>query len=192
MERFPNTVSKGDNGEVFSERPTAEIEGLSADMGKIPRAHDWNKTVFGNIFVRERRALRELERIQGALEHCNSTQLKVREKEIRLEVGNILSQGELLWVQKSICDWLSNGLNTGISIEEVLQAIFSMTPLKALRVNGIHAKFYLAHWDILGGSRVRVFLWLLVRDRLLTNKEQVRRVGAVARLFPRVAHGKNP
>ncbi|MBA0758103.1 hypothetical protein Gotri_021127 [Gossypium trilobum] len=37
MERFPNTVSKGDNGEVFSERPTAEIEWLSVDMGKIPR-----------------------------------------------------------------------------------------------------------------------------------------------------------
>ncbi|TYH63381.1 hypothetical protein ES332_D07G188000v1 [Gossypium tomentosum] len=72
---------------------------------------------------------------------------------ITTQLGSFLSRG----IFRKFDNDIMEGLNTGISIEEVLQAIFSMTPLKALRVNGIHAKFYLAHWDILGGSVFKQF-----------------------------------
>lgn len=39
-------------------------------------------------------------------------------------------------------------LSAVVSDDEVRQAIFSVTPLKAPRVDGIRAKFYETHWDI--------------------------------------------
>lgn len=37
-------------------------------------------------------------------------------------------------------------------MEEVQCSVFSMVPLKALVVDGIHAKFYQANWDIVGSN----------------------------------------
>lgn len=37
---------------------------------------EWNTTVFGNIFIRKRKSLRELECVQKALEVSNSRRLK--------------------------------------------------------------------------------------------------------------------
>lgn len=59
--------------------------------------NDWNKVVFGNIFDRKREVIRELDRVQQALEQGNSIHLPLKETDIRVEIENILNQEELLW-----------------------------------------------------------------------------------------------
>lgn len=56
---FQDVLSKNGipNGDVVQ-----NIENFSS------KVQEWNRTVFGNIFVRKRRALKELERVQMALE----------------------------------------------------------------------------------------------------------------------------
>ncbi|KAK5836132.1 hypothetical protein PVK06_011886 [Gossypium arboreum] len=63
----------------------------------------------GNMFARKMRTMRELKRVQKALEQRNSIRLGSREAKLRLEVETILSQEELLWFQKSRSEWFSSG-----------------------------------------------------------------------------------
>lgn len=35
--------------------------------------------------------------------------------------------------------------------EEICKVVFSMTPLKALGIDGFHAKFYRSQWETIGG-----------------------------------------
>ncbi|TYH50278.1 hypothetical protein ES332_D10G194400v1 [Gossypium tomentosum] len=63
----------------------------------INLVQDWNKTIFGNIFARKKKALGELKRVQGALEKYNSTQPREKETELQCEIESILNQEELFW-----------------------------------------------------------------------------------------------
>ncbi|KAJ4850290.1 hypothetical protein Tsubulata_019918 [Turnera subulata] len=69
----------------------------------------WNTTVFGHIFQQKRRLLRRL----AGLEHANSRGShpghRRLEAKLRLEYERILVREELLWMQKSRCQWLSCG-----------------------------------------------------------------------------------
>lgn len=44
------------------------------------------------------------------------------------------------------------GLVAEVTLEEVHRSLFSMSPLKAPGVDGLHAKFYQANWDVMGDS----------------------------------------
>lgn len=68
---------------------------------------EWNKCVFGNIFVRKRRLILELERIQRILYLRDLKKLRDRELELWLGIEDV--HEELLWFQKSRANWLTNG-----------------------------------------------------------------------------------
>ncbi|KAB2095842.1 hypothetical protein ES319_A01G067700v1, partial [Gossypium barbadense] len=53
---------------------------------------DWNKVVFGNFFYRKREAIRELDRVQQALEQRNSIHLSLKEANIQVEIENIFKE----------------------------------------------------------------------------------------------------
>lgn len=72
--------------------------GISQNLEESSKAVQvWNRTVFGNIFYRKKRKLRELEQVQKVLERRYSAKLRIRESEIRLELEHILHQEELFW-----------------------------------------------------------------------------------------------
>lgn len=70
---------------------------------------NWNRTVYENIFERKRAKLKELTRVQKNLEINFNSCLNTREATIHLELEHILSQDELLWLQKARSKWLADG-----------------------------------------------------------------------------------
>ncbi|MBA0815900.1 hypothetical protein Gohar_000621, partial [Gossypium harknessii] len=60
-------------------------------------------------FVCKKKLTNSLSRIQKALERLDSIFLAQKEMEIREELESILFHEELLWKQKSHCDWLNLG-----------------------------------------------------------------------------------
>lgn len=69
----------------------------------------WNKTVFGNIFVRKKRLYRRLDGTQRALAYSPNPGLIKLEEKLKKELNNVLKQEELLWMQKSRVQWLRVG-----------------------------------------------------------------------------------
>ena len=69
----------------------------------------WNKNEFGNIFKRKKKILARLNGIQKALESHHSDNLLKLETQLNKELNDILNQEELLWLQKSRCDWIQFG-----------------------------------------------------------------------------------
>ncbi|XP_048493465.1 uncharacterized protein LOC125494012 [Beta vulgaris subsp. vulgaris] len=71
---------------------------------------EWNKEVFGNIYLRKKRAFRRLEGTQIAL-HLNPTSpfLQNLEEHLEKEVKEILDQEEWLWIMKCRVDWITEG-----------------------------------------------------------------------------------
>ncbi|KAL1156396.1 hypothetical protein V6Z11_A08G089000 [Gossypium hirsutum] len=69
----------------------------------------WNKDSYGHIGTRKREITQKLNKIQYAFEKTNSTFLAQKEIELREELEEILNHEELLWKQKSRCDWLKLG-----------------------------------------------------------------------------------
>ena len=70
---------------------------------------EWNRHVFGNIFWRKKRLLARLGGIQRALEDYYSHGLIDLEKQLIAELEEVLSQEEIIWLQKSRQDWLCLG-----------------------------------------------------------------------------------
>lgn len=70
---------------------------------------EWNKRVYGIIFVRKRRLISDLERVQKVLEVLYSQTLHRLEYELSQEVEEVLAHEELLWFQKFRAEWLKNG-----------------------------------------------------------------------------------
>ena len=75
-------------------------------IGKIDH---WNKNEFGNIFKWKKKILARLNGIQKALESHHSDNLVKLETQLSKELNDILNQEELLWLQKSRCDWIQFG-----------------------------------------------------------------------------------
>lgn len=59
-----------------------------------------------------------------------------------------------------ILDYLIAGISTEVTLKDVHHVVFSMVPLKAHDIDGFHAKFYQASWDILGDSVLRLVKWV--------------------------------
>jgi len=75
----------------------------------VDKVSDWNKNVFGNIFVRKRKLLNRLEGVQRALERRWSERLVNVEREIKEELEKGMGQEEILWFQKSRKEWIKGG-----------------------------------------------------------------------------------
>ncbi|KAB2065820.1 hypothetical protein ERO13_A09G109950v2, partial [Gossypium hirsutum] len=69
----------------------------------------WNKNVYGHIGFRKQKQMKYLSSIQMKLEISYSYSLAQKEMNIREKLENVLSHKELLWKQKSRCDWLKLG-----------------------------------------------------------------------------------
>ena len=72
-------------------------------------ALEWNRHVLGNIFWKKKRLLARLGGIQWALEDYYSHGLIDLEKQLRAKLEEVLSQKEIIWLQKSRQDWLCPG-----------------------------------------------------------------------------------
>lgn len=57
-------------------------------------------------------------------------------------------------------------LRAVVTPEEVRRSLFSMSPLKAPEVDGLHAKFYQVNWDIVGDNVFRLVSRVFVGDHL--------------------------
>ncbi|KAH1114530.1 hypothetical protein J1N35_007908 [Gossypium stocksii] len=126
----------------------------------------WNKEVYGHIFTRKQLLTRKLEHIEFERDRTNSEFLKQIEMDMREELENVLHHKEILWRQKTRCDWRDfpsiafpclkdedlNFLNRPVSNEEIKVVLFYMAPLKALGSDGFHALFYQSQWDHVGTS----------------------------------------
>lgn len=65
--------------------------------------------MYGHIGVRKKFLLNRLMVIHSALERSNSEKLRDIELQVREELESVLHHEELLWKQKSRCDWLNLG-----------------------------------------------------------------------------------
>lgn len=70
---------------------------------------EWNKTTYGHIDERKQKLISSLKKVQNEVEFTNSVKASEREMIIRNELEKVLDQEELLWNQKSRCDWLKLG-----------------------------------------------------------------------------------
>ncbi|KAH9725610.1 putative ribonuclease H protein [Citrus sinensis] len=214
-------------GEFVSNAWINSLPYLNAADIFVKKALEWNRDHFGNIFQKKRRILVRLGGIQKVLETKSRRSLARLELKLKKELEEILTQEEILWLQKSRKEWLiqgdrntayfhqktlarrrrnrittiqnangewivdneiikqhataffstlytsetldfrpypvrgcfpildaalTHGLMAPIEDNEIRQTIFSMKPLKAPGVDGLHAIFYQSQWHIVGHS----------------------------------------
>ncbi|XP_072084360.1 uncharacterized protein [Arachis hypogaea] len=70
---------------------------------------NWNHNVFGNIHQKKSKILRRLQGIKNSLNMNPNLYLEKLQRELWEEYEEILAQEELLWFQKSRCNWLKFG-----------------------------------------------------------------------------------
>ena len=69
-----------------------------------------------------------------------------------------------------IDEYRMKNLANEIEEKEIRQAIFSMSPLKAPRVDGLHAIFYQTQWHIVGESFCKVINYAFRSQRIPVEK----------------------
>ncbi|KAJ4833706.1 hypothetical protein Tsubulata_018858 [Turnera subulata] len=82
------------------------LDALASLVGELIA---WNADVFGNIVKRKRVLLKRLAGIQRYLSLRHSLFLSSLEVDLRREYSEVLAQEELLWFQKSRCQWINDG-----------------------------------------------------------------------------------
>ncbi|XP_075671161.1 uncharacterized protein LOC142640761 [Castanea sativa] len=83
---------------------------LSEAIRRFTRdAKDWNKSHFGNVFAKKKRIMAWLNGIQRAMAITPSASLVDLEKNLLLELDNVLSQEGELWALKSQINWSIHG-----------------------------------------------------------------------------------
>ncbi|KAH1033042.1 hypothetical protein J1N35_045216 [Gossypium stocksii] len=80
-----------------------------AIVGFTDKLKNWNKCVYGHISQRKRHLLHKLSNVQNAMDLSGSNSLRQQELVIREELKSILYHEEILWKQKSRCEWLKLG-----------------------------------------------------------------------------------
>ncbi|KAG4208285.1 hypothetical protein ERO13_A03G121538v2, partial [Gossypium hirsutum] len=73
------------------------------------KVNEWNTNSFGHIGNKKRMLLARLKRIEERLDRHPSNFLGSLEKELKIELEDILSQEVSLWQQKSRCKWACEG-----------------------------------------------------------------------------------
>lgn len=69
----------------------------------------WNKEVFGNIFANKKIMKARIKGIQIAQEKQFSHNLDTLERSLKKDLESVLKQEELLWLQKSRVQWITEG-----------------------------------------------------------------------------------
>ncbi|KAG8472183.1 hypothetical protein CXB51_036508 [Gossypium anomalum] len=72
-------------------------------------AKEWNLNTFGSLFKRKKEVMARIKRVQRILEDKPMRNLRKLDFCLRQDMELILDLEELLWKQKSCCDWLING-----------------------------------------------------------------------------------
>lgn len=70
---------------------------------------DWNIHTFGNIGRKKRKIISRLSGIQRDPNYSTNRFLHKLERELHVQLDLVLSQEEILWQQKSRCQWLVQG-----------------------------------------------------------------------------------
>ena len=97
---FPNLVR-----DAWSNNP-----GLYDAIKKFTtKAAKWNRVHFGNVFAKKRRVLARLSGIQRVMADGPSGFLINLEKQLQIDLSNILNQEEELWALKSRINWMIQG-----------------------------------------------------------------------------------
>nr|XP_023874857.1 uncharacterized protein LOC111987377 [Quercus suber] len=139
-------------------------------------AATWNRSHFGNIFVKKKKKLMSrLNGMQQALAFRPSAFLVELEKKLLLDLDLALAQEEKLWALKSRVNWMVLGdrntsfyhlsaiqlsltdsdrdnLDTEVSDEEIKAALWSLKAFKAPGPDGLHAGFFQRFWLVVGES----------------------------------------
>ncbi|XP_028795232.1 uncharacterized protein LOC114750796 [Neltuma alba] len=70
----------------------------------------WNRQVFGNINRRKEHLYHRLEKLNTKIDMSGSSeQLDQAKKELWAQIEEVLSQEEVMWLQKSRCNWYHQG-----------------------------------------------------------------------------------
>ena len=96
-------------GEFVSNAWLNNLPYLHAADNFVKKAMEWNRDNFGNIFTRKRRILARLRRVQKALETNPRRSLSKLEMKLKQDLEEVLTQEEILWLQKSHKEWLIQG-----------------------------------------------------------------------------------
>nr|XP_029148804.1 uncharacterized protein LOC114925364 [Arachis hypogaea] len=113
-------------------------------------ATNFNKKVFGNIFVKKRELERLLNDVQITLESREDQQLRIKEQVLHQELNDVLLQEELL------CTEACQKLVEPVTSEEVKRAVMTMSSFKAPGPDGFQAIFYKEFWDSLSNDVCRL------------------------------------
>ncbi|KAL4309737.1 hypothetical protein GQ457_01G012650 [Hibiscus cannabinus] len=84
-----------------SEHPHIPVSTITADS--------WNHNIFGSLSKRKNHVMARLRGAQRCLSQKRNAFLSQLESSLQLELEHILDQEELLWKQKSRCDWVLFG-----------------------------------------------------------------------------------
>ncbi|XP_072058140.1 uncharacterized protein [Arachis hypogaea] len=72
-------------------------------------ALNFNKEIFGNVFIKKRELERQLNDIQVSLERWEDPEQQIKEQGLHEELNSIILQKELMWYQKSREKWIRCG-----------------------------------------------------------------------------------
>ncbi|KAJ4834585.1 hypothetical protein Tsubulata_040731 [Turnera subulata] len=99
-------LSHPDFAQFVSKNWNSEGSFHDTSMHLVRKLGEWNQKVFENIHIKKRKLLARIAGIQRYLELRPSLFLSNLEKELRVELDNVLLQEEMLWRQKSRSHWV--------------------------------------------------------------------------------------
>lgn len=79
-------------------------------------AENWNRSRVGNIPARRQKILRRIEGVERSRHRRDSQYLAQVERDLWKEYNKLLAQEELLWYQKSRCQWLKWGDRNNLTV----------------------------------------------------------------------------
>ncbi|KAK5771808.1 hypothetical protein PVK06_048052 [Gossypium arboreum] len=165
---------------------------INAIASFTDRLKNWNKCVYGCISQQKRNLMHKLSKVQNVVDLSGSKSLRHLELEIREGLESILYHEEILYKQKSRCEWLKLGdRNTSYFHRRTIQRrkfnkntalrdadgewVFDQDALKREAVN-FFQKLYGEVPGTLGNLPQSAFLGLKAEDvdflgRIVTNEE---------------------
>ncbi|XP_031116716.1 uncharacterized protein LOC116020380 [Ipomoea triloba] len=121
----------------------------------------WNKSTFGNIFQRKRRAIARIRGVQRSLAvHFRSDLIKL-DRKLRAELENILYQEELLWFQRSREEWIVSGDRNTHFYHTATNIKHASTKIKGTATNIKHASTKIK------GLRDNMGIWITDKKEIL-------------------------